>query len=94
MAVKTFNVSFPKKLADEIDKKAKEQFGSRSDLLRHAAVKYLREEQEWKELMAYGKKLGKKIGYKTEEEVADEITAERRKREPWRKNIAEYRSRR
>lgn len=94
MAVKTFNVSFPKELADQIDKKAKEQFGSRSDFLRTAALKYLREEEQWKDLMAYGKELGKKIGYQSEEEVAAEITAERRKREPWRKNVAKYRNRR
>ncbi|MES2971890.1 MAG: ribbon-helix-helix domain-containing protein [Patescibacteria group bacterium] len=84
MAVKTFNISFPKELADLVDKKAKEQFGSRSDFLRYAAWKYLREEQEWKELMAYGKELGKKVGYQSEEEVADEITAERRKTRRWK----------
>ena len=93
MAVKTFNVSFPAQLADQIDKAAKEQFGSRSDFLRAAAIRYLREEQEWKELMAYGKKLGKAAGYQSEEEVADFITKQRRKREPWRKNVAKYRNR-
>ncbi len=93
MAVKTFNVSFPKELADLIDKEAKEQFGSRSGFLRYAALKYLREEKEWKELMAYGKELGKGVGYRSEEEVATEITSERRERERWRKNIAKYRNR-
>lgn len=95
MSVKTFNVSFPKDLADQIDKKAKEQFGSRSDFLRTAALRYLREEEKlerFKELMAYGKELGKQIPYQTEEEVADEITAERRKREPWRANIAKFKN--
>ena len=93
MAVKTFNVSFPKELADQIDRKAKQQFGSRSDFLRAAAIKYLREDEEWKELMAYGKKLGKAAGFQSEEAVAAEITAQRRKAEPWRKNIAKYRNR-
>jgi len=93
MATKTFNISFPKELADQIDKIAAEQFGSRSDFLRMAALRYLREEQQWKELMAYGKELGKAIGYQSEEAVAAEITAERRKREPWRQNIAKYRNR-
>ena len=94
MSVKTFNISFPRQLADEIDAAAKAQFGSRSDFLRAAAIKYLREEREWKELMAYGKKLGKAIGYQSEEEVAEDFTRERRKREPWRKNVAKYRNRR
>lgn len=84
MSVKTFNVSFPKELADLIDKKAKEQFGSRSDFLRAAALKYLREEERWDKLMAYGKELGKQAGYQSEEEVAAEITAERRKTRRWK----------
>lgn len=92
MSTKTFNISFPKELADQIDKKAQEQFGSRSDFLRAAAIKYLREEDQWKELMAYGKELGQKAGYQSEEAVAEEITRERRKRETWRKNITKYSS--
>jgi metal-responsive CopG/Arc/MetJ family transcriptional regulator len=84
MPTKTFNISFPKQLADEIDKKAKEQFGSRSDFLRMAAAKYLREEREFKELMAYGKRFGDTADHQTEEDLADYITAERRKKEPWR----------
>jgi metal-responsive CopG/Arc/MetJ family transcriptional regulator len=88
MAVKTFNVSFPAELADQIDKAAKAQFGSRSDFLRAAALKYLREEQEWKELMAYGKKLGQAAGYQSEEEVAEDITNQRREREARRRNVA------
>jgi len=77
MAVKTFNVSFPEELADLVDKKAKQQFGSRSDLLRYAAAKYLREEQEFEELMRYGKELGKKVGYQSEKAVATNITNQR-----------------
>lgn len=92
MSIKTFNISFPTDLADQIDKIAKEQFGSRSDFLRIAALKYLREEREWKELMAYGKQLGKKAGHQTEEEVAEYFTNQRRKTEPWRNNIAKFRS--
>lgn len=87
MSVKTFNVSFPKPLADEIDKKARGQFGSRSEFLRMAAAKYLREEQEFKELMAYGKQVGRTAEHQTEEELADYITAERRKKEPWRQKL-------
>ena len=92
MATQTFNVSFPKELLKQVDQKAKEQFGSRSDLLRFAAMKYLREEQEWKEIMAYGKKLGKQVGYQSEETVAAEITDQRRQSEPWRQNAAKYRN--
>ncbi|MBI2008813.1 ribbon-helix-helix protein, CopG family [Candidatus Saccharibacteria bacterium] len=96
MSVKTFNVSFPKELADQIDKKAKQQFGSRSDFLRTAAIKYLRDEEkieQFKKLMAEAKEFAKDISYKSEKEVADEITVERRKREPWRQNIAKFKNR-
>ncbi|KKU20211.1 MAG: Toxin-antitoxin system, antitoxin component, ribbon-helix-helix domain protein [Candidatus Saccharibacteria bacterium GW2011_GWA2_46_10] len=84
MSVKTFNISFPAALADQIDKKAKEQFGSRSDFLRYAALKYLREEQEFEELMAYGKQIGKEIGYKSEKAVARDISARRNQKRSWK----------
>lgn len=93
MATKTFNISFPKELADKIDKKAKQQFGSRSDFLRYAALKYLRAEEELKELMAYGKTFAKTTSHKTEAEVAEYFTNKRRKQEPWRKNIAKFKNR-
>ncbi|MFZ1323941.1 MAG: ribbon-helix-helix domain-containing protein [Candidatus Saccharimonadales bacterium] len=93
MSVKTFNVSFPKELADQIDKKAKEQFGSRSDLLRTAAMQYLEKQDaidQLKELMTYGKRFAENAPFKSDEEVAEYITDERRKKEPWRQNIARF----
>jgi Arc/MetJ-type ribon-helix-helix transcriptional regulator len=81
---KTFNISFPQELADQIDKKAKEQYGSRSDFLRFAAVKLLREEREFEELMRYGKTVGRSSKLGSEEAVAKYITNERRKRSAWR----------
>lgn len=47
MSNKTFNISFPKELADQIDRISNQQFGSRSDFLRMAAIKYLRQEKQW-----------------------------------------------
>lgn len=87
MSVKTFNVSFPRELADQIDKKAKAQFGSRSDFLRAAALKYLRNEEkidQLKELISYGKTFAPASPLKSEEEVADYITVQRRQKEDWR----------
>jgi metal-responsive CopG/Arc/MetJ family transcriptional regulator len=83
-SIKTFNISFPAGLADQVDQKAKEQFGSRSDFLRYAALKYLREEQELEELLVYGKQIGKTAKHRTEEELADYFTEKRRDQEPWR----------
>lgn len=88
MSIKTFNVSFPKELANQIDAKAKAQFGSRSDFLRAAALKYLREEEkidQLKELMSYGKTFAQSSPITSEEEVADYITIQRRQKETWRK---------
>lgn len=85
MTVKTFNVSFPEELADLIDEKAKQQFGSRSDLLRYAAVKYLRDEQEFEEIMRYGKELGKAVSDRPEESVAKTITKQRRSYRNWQR---------
>lgn len=89
MAVKTFNVSFPKELAEQIDEAAKAEFGSRSDFLRAAAIEKLKAKRssdirELKELMAYGKAIGNKIGHFSEAEVAAEITADRRKKRRWK----------
>lgn len=84
MTVKTFNISFPKELADQIDRKAKQQFGSRSDFLRQAAIKYLQDEKIYEGLMEYGKKIGQEIGYQSEETVAAAITKQRRRYRRWR----------
>ena len=95
MAVKTFNISFPEELADAIDKKAKAQFGSRSDVLRTAALRYLRDEEkieQFKKLMTEAREFAKDIPYKSEKEVADAVTAERRQRQPWRQNIAKFKN--
>lgn len=77
--VQTFNVSFPKQLVQQIDAKAKQQFGSRSDLLRQAVLQYMRSEQQWEDIFRYGKIAGAQIGSQSEEAVAASFTAERRK---------------
>ena len=82
-ATQTFNISFPRKLVAQIDAKAEEQFASRSDFLRTAALEYLRHEQEWKELFDYGKQIGTQVEPRTEEEVAEAIATKRRASQRW-----------
>lgn len=82
-STQTFNISFPKELVSQIDAAAAKQFGSRSDFLRAAAVQYLKKEQEWEYIFREGKKIGESIRYKSEEEVAELIAAERRKSRKW-----------
>lgn len=82
-AAQTFNVSFPKALLEKVDAKAAEQFGSRSDFLRAAALQYLRNEEQWEYLFSEGKKIGAQGQYQSEEEVADAINAARRASGCW-----------
>ncbi len=79
----TFNVSFPKALLEQVDAKAAEQFGSRSDFLRAAALQYLRNEQQWEYLFNEGKKIGAQSQFRTAEEATDELTRLRRKSGKW-----------
>jgi metal-responsive CopG/Arc/MetJ family transcriptional regulator len=79
----TFNVSFPRALVSQIDAKAEEQFASRSDFLRAAALQYLRNEQEWGKLFADGKEIGSQAKPLSEEEVAAALTAKRRADGRW-----------
>ncbi len=79
----TFNISFPKALVKQIDEKAEEQFASRSDFLRAAALQYLRNEQEWEELFSYGKEIGAQAKPQSEEAVAGAVTAKRRASQRW-----------
>lgn len=79
----TFNVSFPKALLEKVDAKAVEQFGSRSDFLRAAALQYLRNEAEWEYLFNEGKKIGAQSQFRTAEEATDELTRLRRESGNW-----------
>jgi metal-responsive CopG/Arc/MetJ family transcriptional regulator len=79
----TFNVSFSKDLLDEVDAKAAEQFGSRSDFLRAAAVQYLRREEEWEYIFREGEKAGAKSQFRSAEEATEELTKQRRASGRW-----------
>lgn len=85
MATKTFNVAFPAELLAEVDAVAKKRFGSRSDLLREAALQIIREEKKWEYIFNEGQKVGKTDQYESEEEVARDITEQRRQRRAWTK---------
>lgn len=41
----------------------------------------------WRQLFRKGKRAGKRLGGKTEAEIAEQFTDERRKYEPWRKKV-------
>ena len=69
MNTQTINISLPKELLSQIDKQAKMETRSRSELIREAARVYLRRLAAWNEIFRYGRKKGKELGIKSEEDV-------------------------
>jgi len=69
MSVQTLNISLPKELVKKVDTQAKKEYRNRSDLIRQALRVYMGNRQEWDDLLAYGKKIGKKMGIKSEDDV-------------------------
>lgn len=78
MSTKTFNISMPDKLVEQIDQHSRLQGSNRSDFIRQAVRKQLTAVEQWqtstKVIRAeYG---GKKL---SEKQVADVVRAEREK---------------
>ena len=73
MATKTINVSFPPDTLSEIDKFAKKEGLSRSDVLRIGTRKYIRDFAKWQLLQDIGEKQAKKAGLETEEQIVQSL---------------------
>lgn len=69
MQTQTLNIALPKDLVKKVDERAEKEYRNRSELIREALRIYLQDMQEWEEIFEYGKKLGKKMGIKSEEDV-------------------------
>lgn len=69
MKVKTVNISIPEKLLKEIDNKARDEYKSRSDLIREAALIYLQTSNNWAILQQDLSSRAKKAGIKTEADI-------------------------
>lgn len=69
MQTRTLNIALPVDLVKRVDAQAKKEYRNRSELIREALRAYLTDRQEWNELLDYGKKVGKKMGIKSEEDV-------------------------
>ena len=72
MKTSTVNISFQKDLLDSIDKVAREESRSRSELIREAARTYIDRKTKWKDIFAFGDRQVKKLGL-TEKDIQDEI---------------------
>jgi len=73
MTTKTFNLSLPLPLVEELDKRAKKDYSSRSDYIRKAVVNQMRTEETLENLLDRTNKKGAKIGIKSEQQIYDII---------------------
>ena len=79
MNTTTVNVSFQGSLLAEIDRVARTESRSRSELLREAARLYIDRKRHWDKLFAYGKSVAVR-GQLTEEDVTAEIQSYRKQK--------------
>jgi len=77
MNTNTVNIAFKKDLLRQIDRLAKEESRSRSELIREAARMYIERKSKWKTIFTYGTAIAKKKRL-TEADVFAEISAHRR----------------
>lgn len=68
----TVNISFRKDLLKKIDRIAKEESRSRSELIREAARMYIERKAKWNDIFDYGKKQRSRKDIQ-EQNVVDEI---------------------
>lgn len=69
MITQTLNIALPKDLVKKVDDLAKKEYRNRSELIREALRVYISDKADWNDLLDYGKKVGKKMGIKSEEDV-------------------------
>ena len=67
MLTATVNVSFPRQLLQVMDKVAKEEACSRSELLREAVRAYVERKKRWQEIFAFSRRQAKKLRLKPED---------------------------
>jgi len=73
----TVNISFQEELLADIDKQAKKERRSRSELVREAARLYIERRDRWNKMFALGEAVARDRGL-SEQDIAAEIQAHRR----------------
>jgi predicted transcriptional regulator len=81
MSTVTVNISFQDSLLRDIDRMARGEARSRSELLREAAREYIRRRERWDGIFSAGQALARRKGLKPGD-VADEIAAYRGLKRP------------
>ncbi|MCE1273066.1 MAG: ribbon-helix-helix domain-containing protein [Chlorobiales bacterium] len=79
MSTVTVNISFQNSLLNEIDKTAKKEHRSRSELLREAARLYIQRQQQWDDLFQLGERITEEKQL-TLRDVEDEIKSARQEK--------------
>jgi CopG family transcriptional regulator/antitoxin EndoAI len=80
MAGSTVNISFSEELLAEIDKTAKQESRTRSDLIREAARLYIGRKNRWERIFSFGGRQARRLGLR-EEDISVEIRKYRAKKE-------------
>lgn len=82
MQSQSFNISLPKDLVKRADTVAKKNYKNRSELIRDALRVYVERLERWNGIFEEGRKIGAKMGIKSEEDVnriIKEYRSEKRK---------------
>ncbi|NTU44218.1 MAG: ribbon-helix-helix protein, CopG family [Chlorobiaceae bacterium] len=79
MPTVTVNIAFQDSLLDEIDKTARKEFRSRSELIREAARLYIERRSQWSDLFALGDMVAQN-NQLTQDDVSGEIASARASR--------------
>lgn len=63
----TVNISFPTAFLARLDREAREETRSRSELLRAAALQYLERKERWRQIFAFGDAQARRLKLKPED---------------------------
>ena len=77
MNTNTVNISFQSDLLKKIDKVAKDESRTRSELIREAARMYIDKKNKWKEIFEFGDSI-QKINNLSESDILNEIKSVRK----------------
>lgn len=69
MQTQTFNIALPVDLVTRMDLIARSEYRNRSEFIREAIRVYLDRADRWERIFAAGRKVAKKMGIKSEEDV-------------------------
>jgi metal-responsive CopG/Arc/MetJ family transcriptional regulator len=61
MRTRTFNIALPEQLVKALDRQAREEARSRSEVIRAAALAYLEWGTQWRSLQAYGRRQTRRL---------------------------------